>query len=407
MPPDAKCRVLFVDNTFTFGGAIVSLSHLVRGLDALGVESVVVSGQPPETLERLFPTASTHSIELHLPWIHDPVPDGSGEDGSGARGRPGPVARLTRSVYWLVRGDLAPALRLARIGRREKVTLVHLNNNGMQTDGALAAKLLRVPCVAHNRGFPETPALSTRARAALATHHIGVSDAVCDALELHGVPPERRTTVHDAIDVDRFPDGPPPDGLRDSLGIPPAAPVIGFFGRVIPWKGVLEFVEIVDTVLEERPDARGIVVGDASDGPPEYTARVRRRIETLGLTERIHMLGFRQDLPALYRLCDVVAHTSVQPEPFGMVIIEAMASGTPVVAADRGGPPEIVRDGVDGFLADPSDTRTFAGRLSALLHDAELRDRMGGEARSRVARDFTKERYAREVRAVYDEVSGG
>jgi len=261
--------------------------------------------------------------------------------------------------------------------------------------------------VAHNRGFPETPALSTRTRASLATHHIGVSEAVCDALEQHGVPPERRTTVHDAVDVGRFPDGPPPEGLRSSLGIPPGAPVIGFFGRVIPWKGVLEFVDIVEAVREERGDAHAIVVGDGSDGPPEYTVRVRRRIDALGLTERIHMLGFRQDLPALYRLCDIVAHTSIRPEPFGMVIIEAMASGTPVVAADRGGPVEIVRDGVDGFLADPSDTRAFSERVLALLRDPALRARVGRRARSCVERRFTKERYAREVHAVYEGVSRG
>lgn len=404
MSPDPKYRVLFVDNSFTFGGAIVSLSHLVRGLDALGVESVVVSGQPGDTLDALFPTARTHSIELHLPWVHDPVGgDEAKEGGNGSRR--GLLSRAARSAYWLVRGDLRPALRLARIGKREKVTLVHLNNNGMQTDGALAAKLLRIPCVAHNRDYPETPALSTRWRAALADHHIGVSDAVSEALALHEVPASRRTTVHDAIDLERFPAGAAPPGLRAELGIPGGAGVVGFFGRLIPWKGVLELVEIACVVIAERSDTHVAIVGDVSDGPPEYVERVRRRISDHGLGDRVHLLGFRDDLPALYRLCDVVAHTSIRPEPFGMVVIEAMASGTPVVAADEGGPREIVRDGVDGYLADPTDGRAFAERLLRLLGDEELRARMGREARRRVEARFSKERYAQEVVEVYEGVA--
>ncbi|HSM61445.1 MAG TPA: glycosyltransferase, partial [Longimicrobiales bacterium] len=192
----AALRVLVVDNTFTFGGAITSLAHMVRGLQAWGVECVVVSGQPAEALSGLFPGSVTHSIPLRLPWVHgDPFVDAPTREAIQALPR---WKRLARSVWWRVVGDLGSAVRLARIGRRHGVALVHANNTAaIQRDAALAARLLRVPAVAHHRGLAGARYAMPKSGFRM---HLAVSDAVRRSLLQVGASPEDVVVVHDAVD---------------------------------------------------------------------------------------------------------------------------------------------------------------------------------------------------------------
>jgi glycosyltransferase involved in cell wall biosynthesis len=128
--------------------------------------------------------------------------------------------------------------------------------------------------------------------------------------------------------------------------------VVGHFSRLSPWKGQ----HILLAALAACPaNVTALFVGDALFGEDEYVQQLHQQVEQLGLKNRVQFLGFREDIPALMRVCNLVAHTSTAPEPFGRVIIEAMLSQTAVVAAAAGGAMELVAHDRTGWLSSPGD----------------------------------------------------
>ena len=132
-------------------------------------------------------------------------------------------------------------------------------------------------------------------------------------------------------------------------------PVVGVFGRLAAWKGQ----HILVRALAELDDTQALIVGDALFGEQPYRASLEGEIGRSSGRHRIHLTGFRPDIPALMQLCDVVVHTSIAPEPFGRVIVEAMLAGRPVIASAAGGAKEIVEDGRSGGSVAAPIARAF------------------------------------------------
>ena len=144
--------------------------------------------------------------------------------------------------------------------------------------------------------------------------------------------------------------------LRDNLELEGKF-VVGHFSRLSPWKGQHILIEALGQCPQ---DVVVILVGDALFGEQEYVQDLHEKVIALGLENRVKFLGFRADIPQLMAVCDLVAHTSTAPEPFGRVIIEAMLCGKPVVAAQAGGAIELVQDGINGFLVTPGKPQELA-----------------------------------------------
>ena len=130
-----------------------------------------------------------------------------------------------------------------------------------------------------------------------------------------------------------------------------------------------------------------------------------RRIEELGLADRVRTTGHVEDMVPMYAAMDVVVHASLMPEPFGLVVVEAMAAGKPIVAAAAGGPAEIVNHAVDGWLYPMGDAQALAGALGYLLDEPGLRATLGRRAPQR-ARQFSLSRHWPAVLGVYEECLG-
>lgn len=177
------------------------------------------------------------------------------------------------------------------------------------------------------------------------------------------------SVVYNGIDPAPFDALPPNAGqaLRSELNIG-EAPLVGVFSRLAAWKGQHVLIE----ALARLPGVHALLVGEALFGSDRtYALTLRQRVHDLDLADRVHFLGFRTDVPALMAACDVVAHTSVAPEPFGRVIVEGMLARRPVVATRAGGALEIVEDGRTGRLVPPADPEALMRALSDLLHAPE------------------------------------
>lgn len=134
--------------------------------------------------------------------------------------------------------------------------------------------------------------------------------------------------------------------------------IVGHFSRLSPWKGQ----HVLLNALAHCPEnVAALFVGDALFGEQEYAKSLYQQTEVLGLEKRVRFLGFRTDVVPLMSACDLIAHTSTAPEPFGRVIVEAMLCGKPVVAAAAGGAVELIEDGRTGWLSSPGDVTQLAG----------------------------------------------
>lgn len=203
------------------------------------------------------------------------------------------------------------------------------------------------------------------------------------------------TVIPNAVDHHRF--RPDVDGspIRERLKIPPELPVVLLVGRIVPHKGVEHFVEAARSV----PQARFVIVGEGS-----RLESMKRLASSMGVSDRFHFLGRVSDenLPKVYAMCDVFVLPSVSRlEAFGIVALEAMATGKAVIVADIPGVREVIEDGREGLLADPVNPQDLADKIRRVLGDPEARRAMGQHGREKVVESFTIERVTDRLEALY------
>ena len=212
------------------------------------------------------------------------------------------------------------------------------------------------------------------------------------------------TTVLNGVDVDSLlPSGPALD-LDALCGLPPAAPGtvrVGLMATFARWKGHLTFLEALGRLPRELP-VRGYVIGGPvyqTPGSQVSLEELRGACLRLGLDGRVGFVGFQSDRGAALRALDVAVHASTSPEPFGLVIAEAMSTGRAIVTSATGGASELVRPGIDALTAAPGDAGTLARGLEQLVRDQHLRDTLGQSARQAAVARFSLARFAGEIGA--------
>lgn len=181
---------------------------------------------------------------------------------------------------------------------------------------------------------------------------------------------------------------------------------IGLFGRIRAQKGTEEFVDSMIRVLPQRPEWTAVIIGETTPQFRNFERRLRAKIRNAGLADRIHFTGFLQrfeDIPEWYRALSIVVCPS-RNEGFGLSCLEAMASGCPVVATRAGAWPELITDGVDGYLVPCADTNGLAEALAKITEDPLCAHRMGQKTRAKVARQYVIKNEADGIQAVYREL---
>jgi glycosyltransferase involved in cell wall biosynthesis len=176
-------------------------------------------------------------------------------------------------------------------------------------------------------------------------------------------------------------------------------------GRLEPWKGQEVFLQAAARIAERCPDARFAVVGSAiTDKLRAYPDQLERLAATLGLADRVHFAGHVDDTAPWFDALDVCVHAT-HGEPFGLVVVEAMAVATPVVATALGGPTEIVEHGTSGLLVPPGEPEPLADAVASILADERLAARLADGGAQRASR-FSDDRMAAGFAAVLDGVLG-
>lgn len=205
-----------------------------------------------------------------------------------------------------------------------------------------------------------------------ADHIIAVSNCVRNyVLEHFRVPEDKLTVIQRGVDLASFHNRSLNTQWREQLysRFPQleGKRIVMMPGRISRWKGQLDFLAMMQRLVQDRPDCHGIIVGGAEPGKERFLEELERERSRLGLTDKITFLGQRNDMQNLYLLADVVCHMSTKPEPFGRTVTEALASGTPVVAYERGGAAETLQACFQEGLVRPDDHHEFAIRVSELL----------------------------------------
>jgi len=323
------------------------------------------------------------------------------------------LPHLAREVSPL--NDLLAVWHLAKLIRAERPQIVHTHTAKAGAVGRVATLLAgnaRPPIVVHTfhghvlRGYFNplaTLAFRTLERwlATLTTRLIAVSPEVRDDLVRLGVaPPEKFAVIRLGIELDERVGG--DEGARREtrrrLGISADGFVVGWVGRMTAVKRTEDVLLAFRGLLDRRVDAWLCLIGDGPD-----RRRLERRAHELGITRRCLFVGYQDDVAPYYDAIDALLLPSVN-EGTPVSVIEALAAERPAVATRVGGVPDIVRDGVDGYLVDVGDPETLAGRLAELAADPAKRDAMGSEGRKRVLERYAVDRLVDDVDRLYREL---
>ena len=415
MPARHKYRVLYLDTAPTVGGSVISLYQLLRKLDRTRYDPVVVAYAPHAYIQE-FRALGADVIEWDVYASQSTLIHRSTWASGAKESAP---ARWLRSAAWgsrlyhtlgfvalLLRSVWPRARALRRLIAEKHIDLVHTNIRvGHDREGIIAARMAGVPCVCHVRHHERLNVYDRRLAEAVDAL-IYISEAVQRSHLEAGVDRQTGRVVYNGLEISEFDHA--IDAERDGRDFALSGDdlAVGIVGRLERWKGHEVFLRAMAEVVKTVPEARGVAVGDMVPHDPDYRSELLALRDELGLADRVFFSGFRPDISAVMSALDVLVLASTRPEPFGRVLIEAMAAGKPVVATDAGAAREIMEDGVQGVLVPPGDVTSLAHAIERILTCPDLAVAMGQKGRARVRERFTVQQYVDGVQAVYRDVLG-
>jgi glycosyltransferase involved in cell wall biosynthesis len=359
-------KVLHVEaGRHLYGGALQVL-YLLEGLKTRGCDSVLVCPRGSAVASRARGLAgAVHAIPLH------------------------------RDV------DPLFPLRLRTVIARERPDLVHVHSRlGADVWGGLVARRLGVRCVLSRRNDNPEPGWFARWKYGLYDRVIAISEGIRQVLISEGVPENHVVPVRSAVDPAPYASPCDRAWFETEFGLSSGARTVGVIAQLIARKGHRHLLQAVPPVVRRFPEVRFILFGQ---GPLE--GEIRRLCDTGAVTRYVQLAGFRSDLHRILPCLDLVAHPALI-EGLGVSLLQAASSGVPIVGSRTGGVPEIVRDGVNGYLVAPGDSQALAGTIRRLLADPAKARTMGAAGHRLVETEFSLERMVDGNLRVYREVLG-
>ncbi len=376
-----RINILFVSSYIDLGGGETALLNLVDNLDA----------------DRYMPHLLVRAEgQLAAAWR--------------TRGWPVYVTPWRGATTYFIPAlwaQLPISRRIGKLIREQHIQLVHSDYHTLPM-ALPAGERARIPVIWWCWGWWFKPKVWQQAFFRRPAATIALSKAIKAGFlgEPPFMPPDNVELIYSGVDTTRFQPGTDGSQVRIDAGVPSRAPLVALVARFQDVKGHDVFQDMARQVARMIPEAHFIVAGEntQTSADNDYKTRI---LETAAndpvLKSRLHYLGFRADSERVIAAADVVVCSS-HFESYGMVNIEAMASGKPVVSTNKGGPSETVADGVTGYLVPPADAAGLALQVIALLENAALRTRMGTAGRARVEQLFSVTAMAAEYMRVVERV---
>lgn len=397
-----KISVLYVDQAVAFGGSLIVVGHIIEALDKNRFRPVVVAELDRSILknhiEHDVPIYIVRRIYNYLHWM---------KTISIIRKLPGKYLRkLVNYMLSIVQALLNSVyfFSLVKVVISEKIDLIHVNNGVNNFIPILIAILLNRKFVVHLHGV-ENPGRIQKLVINKVPKFIIVSEFLKKKMITNHIPEDRMVVIPNSVKAKEI----LPykiEELRTKYNIRKGELVFGIVGRVIRWKGHVEFLKAAKLVLKTLPETKVVIIGDISDGDAGYANYITEMVNDSGFKDRIIFTGYIPDVSVFYKIIDVCVHCSIEPEPFGLVITEAMSYGIPVIASDLGAPKEIITDCTNGYIIDPTSTEKLAKTIIKLLSDDELRKRIGWNGKQHVESNYQLQAYVCSIEKVYLDVVG-
>ena len=313
-----------------------------------------------------------------------------------SRNQPDFLAELKRRnlncLSTRISGKLNPMTfcRALDVVRRVKPDIIHthLSTGGMW--GSLAGRVLNIPVLAH------VHALNSKWFFLPATRMAACSEGVKRHLIAQGVAPDQIAVIYNGIEAPSFNNLRSTEQVRQTLGLSPTAKAVGVTAHLSPKKGQRHLIEAMAILHASQPDLHCFLIGEG-----RQRSELEEVTRQLGLTDRVHFLGYRPDAVELMQALDIVILPSVSKEGLGLALVEGGALGKPVIGSDIPGIDEVIVQGVTGLLTPSADAQALADAISTLLADPDLCHRMGEAGRQRAQEMFTLERMIDNTEALY------
>jgi len=384
----SRKRILFFDHTAKMSGGERSLLLILEKIDKKKFHPFLVT---PQTGEFTY-EAERLGIERYLVHI------------------PSFVLKRKRSntgLFFLVLSLVAtiPAIILLAIyAKKHRICIIYTNSQKAHLIGLCAGMLSNIAVVWHFRDILSSSIARqvVKGLGLIFTYRIiAISEAVASQFKRAGYLSKKVSVVYNSIDVEGFKRKCRESitNLKEEYELPEDAKIVASIGQIARWKGQEYLIRAAHELTKRFDNAYFFIIGKRFFGGEDYEKEIKKLLYDLKLGQRVFFTGYRSDIPGIMSDIDILVHTPQEPEPFGRVLIEAMAAGTPVVAFDTGAAKEVLPDNM-GMLVPAFDTKTLVKAISKLLKNDKLYQKTAQRAREYVKEKFDFPRLLRSIESV-------
>jgi len=386
-----KIKILFIFHSSAMLGAERSLLLLLKNIDRDYFDQIVVlptSGPLKRKIEYL----NIKTYKVRSPWWVN-------------GGERNVIWTILRLGYNIIREVIA-LIRLYKIIKREKIDVIYTNTI-VNFSGAIISRITQKPHIWHIREIlPGNPDLHfflpykilfkfiSRFSNVVITNSCATADQFQSTISN-----EKIKVIYNAVDLDEFKNV---FSFPNINGIKTTDYVVAVIGSLQKRKAQDDAIKAIKIVKETIPNIKLLIVGEGNKKIKDYLKHLAFKLD---VSDNVIFTGYRDDVPAILHHCNLLLVPSWS-EPFGRVVIEAMAAGIPVIGADSGGVKEIVEDGLNGYLVSPKDPIKIAEKIIYLFHHPKLAKKMGNEGRKIVKEKFSIQNYVKDIEKVIRDVYG-
>lgn len=360
------------------GGGETILINLIKGLDSSCFEKFVICPQNSKFTDAIKDDAKIYIISYGHP---------------------------LKEMYGNVLKIAIFMVAFYKFLKKYQIDIVHTNDVVSTFYVAPVAKMLRIPVVMTSHGWWDSTPIRNWFYHGFVNKILCVSKFVRDSYLKNGpghkLPLE---VVHLGVDANKFRSDLNTDYLFKEFGFNKTIKVISIIGRFQKIKGHNFFLEAAEIVLRERQDIKFLIIGsnqfNIKDDEINFQQMVNKVEGSEILRNHVVFTGFRSDIPEIINFSKIVVNSSIC-ETFGMTIVEAMACSKPVISTNMGSPPEIIEDGINGFLIPTQNSIAIAEKIILLLENPSLSKNIGREARKSVEENFSLDSYVEKIKNIY------